>query len=101
MSEHKAPTTKTYFIIFAWLIVFTIVEVGAAGLAIDKLAVAAILIGTAIGKALRLLAKQREAQGKSRFLLQRVPLSRKKGSSEEGSKAGDRRCAIENPTPKG
>lgn len=43
---------KTYFLVFAWLIVFTIIEVFAAGLACPKLWIAAILLATAIGKAL-------------------------------------------------
>lgn len=43
---------KTYLIIFGWLIFLTVIEIGAASFAANRMALIGILLGCAAGKAL-------------------------------------------------
>lgn len=47
----KTGQAKQYLTIFGWLVVFTVLEIGATFLKVDKKTLAAILIGTAVIKA--------------------------------------------------
>lgn len=51
MTNHTSHK-KIYLIVFAWLVIFTVVEVAAAIMHIPRAALVAILLGTALGKAM-------------------------------------------------
>ncbi len=45
-------TVKTYIIVFVWLVIFTAIELFSAGAGLSRHALVAIILATAVGKAI-------------------------------------------------
>ena len=76
MTTKNQITSKTYIVVFAWLGLLTLIEIGAALLQIPRHALVILIVSTALGKALLIALYFMHLKFENRFtwLLPGVPV---------------------------